>query len=131
MLPTVELRRLAAARLEDARTLHAAGRYDWALYTSGYAVECALKAKIADTLNWAGFPSTAKEFDPFKSFKTHDLVTLLKLTGVEQRIRSAHLNEWTEVIQWNPENRYATVGTVTASASQNMVDAAPRLLAVL
>ena len=58
MLTTTDLRAVAAARLQDAQTLLAAGRYDWAVYTSGYAVECALKARIAITLNWSGFPNT-------------------------------------------------------------------------
>jgi hypothetical protein len=62
MIPRRELRRLAFARLKDARALYAAGRYDAALYLCGYAVEIALKARICRTLRWEGFPQTRKQF---------------------------------------------------------------------
>ena len=131
MLPTTDLRAIATARLDDARVLFAAGRYDWTLYTCGYAVECALKARITVTLNWPGFPEGGKEFEPFKSFKTHDLVTLLKLTGIEGQIRANHLADWSEVAQWNPEHRYRTAGTVSERDAREMVDSSGRLLTVL
>ena len=49
-LRTAELRAIAAARLEDARSL-----FD--------AVELALKARICDTLDWSGYPSIDCEAD--------------------------------------------------------------------
>jgi hypothetical protein len=131
MLATADLRNIAAARLTDAAVLHAAHRYDCAVYVCGYAVECALKARIATTLNWAGFPETNNEFGPFRSFETHDLSALLKLTGMEQHIKINHQADWSEVTQWDPENRYKVVGMVGAPAAQNMLSAAVRLLAVL
>ena len=131
MLATADLRAIATTRLDDARALMVAGRYDWAFYTCGYAMECALKARVADALNWAGFPATAKEFDRFKSFKTHNLDTLLLLTGVEQRITTNHSTDWTVVTQWNPEQRYLSVGTVTPQAAQGMLDSTARLMAAL
>jgi hypothetical protein len=45
MIPVAELDRLARARLEDAKALLAATRYDGAVYLCGYAVEVALKAR--------------------------------------------------------------------------------------
>ena len=38
---------LAEPRLAEARALHADGLYSGAYYLAGYALECALKAKIA------------------------------------------------------------------------------------
>jgi hypothetical protein len=38
---------LAELRLAEARALHAEGLYSGAYYLAGYAIECALKAKIA------------------------------------------------------------------------------------
>ena len=131
MLPTADLRAIAAARLDDARALLVASRYDWALYTCGYAVECALKARITVTLNWSGFPETPKEFERLKSFKTHDLNTLLSLTGYEQQIRANHPNDWSEVAQWNPEVRYTSVGAVSPQAAMDRVTSTARLLTVL
>ncbi|HBL27338.1 MAG TPA: hypothetical protein DD490_10940 [Acidobacteria bacterium] len=67
MIPSVTLRAISAARLEDARQLLAAGRFDGAVYLCGYAVELALKARICDTLGWSDFPETPKEFQPYQS----------------------------------------------------------------
>ena len=41
MIPVAELDRIARARLEDAKALLQAGRYDGATYLCGYAVEVA------------------------------------------------------------------------------------------
>ena len=73
MITIEELQNLSRDRLEDAKALYKAGRIDWAVYTCGYAVELALKKKICETLKWKGYPSTEKEFNQLKSFKTHDL----------------------------------------------------------
>lgn len=62
MLTVAELRSISAARLEDAETLYNAGRYDGVTYICGYAVELALKARICETLNWAEFPESGKDF---------------------------------------------------------------------
>jgi hypothetical protein len=43
----LEFQSLAAERLDDAGALLKAGRYGCAYYISGYAIECALKARIA------------------------------------------------------------------------------------
>ena len=111
--------------------LLAGGRFDSALYICGYTVECGLKARIATTLNWTGFPATPAEFSPFRGFKTHDLEMLLRLTGIEQQILADHLADWSEVKQWDPEDRYKVVGTVEPQTVRNMVDASGRLLTVL
>ncbi len=131
MITTADLRALATARLDDAKVLLAAGRYDWAVYTCGCAVECALKARITVTLNWPGFPESGKDFDPFKSFKTHNLLTLLKLTSMEGQIRANYLADWSEVAQWNPENRYRVAGMVGERGALAMVAASARLLTSL
>ncbi|NJR43126.1 MAG: HEPN domain-containing protein, partial [Akkermansiaceae bacterium] len=39
-----ELRRLAEERVRDAEALLAGGRWEFAYYSAGYAVECALKS---------------------------------------------------------------------------------------
>jgi hypothetical protein len=94
MLTPVELRTIARERLQDAHILCSNGRYDGAGYICGYAVELALKARICETLNWLGFPQTAKEFTNYTSFKTHSFVVLLSLSGREQIIVIA--SEWSD-----------------------------------
>jgi HEPN domain-containing protein len=81
MLSTKDLRAIARARLEDARVLLQAKRYDGALYLCGYAIELALKARICRTLRWLGFPDSDKDFKGLSSLKTHDLEVLLRFLG--------------------------------------------------
>src|SRR5438552_17828794 len=100
MISRNDLRKIARARLKDAEVLLANRRYDSAVYLCGYAIELVLRARICQTLKWSGFPETAKEFQPFQSLKTHSLVTLLSLSGQEQRITSSYLPAWSVVAPW-------------------------------
>ena len=65
--------------------------------------------------------------------KTHDLEILLRLSGVEPRVKAKHLAEWSAVLDWNPEKRYQPIGTLTLTQQQatDMVTSAKRLLEVL
>ena len=131
MLVRVELLKIAKARLHDAKALLAARRYDGAAYLCGYAVECALKARIVATLKWNGFPESKKEFERFASFKTHNLDTLLSLSGREKKIRGNHLTEWSGVTQWDPEALYKPIGSVTQLDASLMIQRAQLLLGAL
>jgi hypothetical protein len=131
MLTPVELRTIAQERLQDAHVLCANGRYDGAGYICGYAVELALKARICETLNWLGFPQTAKEFTNYASFKTHSFVVLLSLSGREQVIKQSHLADWSFVCQWNPEDRYRIVGGISANHAQQFLTSTTALLQVI
>src|SRR5438128_2150486 len=116
-----ELRTIARARLRDAQILLESKRFDGAFYICGYAVELMLKARICRTLRWTDFPETREEFRLFQSLKTHDLETLLKLSGVEHRVTTRHPKEWFGVAGWNPVKRYQTVGQTTPLEAENMV----------
>ena len=112
MIPVAELDRLAQARLDDAKALLAAARYDGAVYLCGYAVEVALKARICRILSWTDFPSTTGEFQAYRSFQTHELDVLLRLSGQEPRVKQQHFAFWNTVAVWKAESRYSIVGTV-------------------
>lgn len=128
MIAVADLRRIARARLRDARVLLRARRWDGAVYLSGYAVELALKARICQTLGWAGFPSTKAEFSGLQSVKTHDLEILLHLSGIEGRIKARYLAQWSIVLEWDPEKRYQSVGHTAAADAADMVTATAALL---
>jgi HEPN domain-containing protein len=128
MIPTKDVMEIAQARLEDPSILLASKRYDGAIYLCGYAVELALKAKICQTLNWSGYPSTTGEFKDYQSFRTHDLDVLLHLTGREAFIKTGFLTEWSTVAQWNPNARYRAIGTTKGPDAQLMISAANLLL---
>ena len=128
MLAGSEIKRLAGARLKDARVLLEAGRYDGAAYMCGYVVELALKARICRTLKWTGFPEKDQEFKGLASLKTHDLDVLLRFTGREAFIKATLLAEWSAVLTWRPESRYRPTGSVTAAEASLMLDSAEALL---
>lgn len=128
MLATTEVKRIASARLHDAKVLLEAKRYDGAVYLCGYAVELALKARICKTLKWSGYPETVKEFTGLTSFKVHDLDLLLRLTGKEQSVKAGFLAEWSAVAAWNPEARYKPIGSANESDAKLMLESASVLM---
>ena len=89
MLTIAELRSISASRIDEAQALLDAGHYDGVVYLCGYAVELALKARICETLSWAGYPYTNREFRELQSFRTHNLRLLLRLSGQDSRIKGA------------------------------------------
>jgi HEPN domain len=131
MIATHKLRAIARARLRDAQILLRAKRFDGAYYLCGYTVELALKARICRTLKWSGFPETAQEFHGLQSVRTHDLEILLRLSGVEPRVKAKYLKEWSVVLNWNPEKRYQSIGQITRAQTVDMVQCAQKLLEIL
>ena len=131
MISIDELVAIAEARLEDAHVLFTNDRFDGAGYLCGYAVELALKARICKTLNWRGFPDKPKEFEDFKSFRTHKLDVLLSLSGQDERIKAENFSEWSAVITWDPEARYRPVGQTDSVQVALMLVSAETLLKVL
>jgi hypothetical protein len=131
MIDKAELRKIAAARLRDAQSLLVAGRYDGATYLCGYAIEIGLKLRICKTLRWRGFPETNAEFRDLQSFKTHDFDALLRLSGIENKIKSQYLVEWLTVKRWNPELRYSKTGSASSQATADFILATSTLLKFL
>jgi HEPN domain-containing protein len=112
--------KLASRRLEDARALHAAGRYEGAVYLSGYAIEFALKARICKHLGWKVFR------DDLATMKTHDLNVLVSFTGLENE-RESFITEWSNVSEWRPEMRYTMVN-FTETESRTIIEATEQLM---
>ena len=105
MISIQELENIAIARLDDAKALLGAARFDGATYLCGYAVEVELEARICRVLNWSEFPSTGGEFQALRSFQTHELDVLLRLSGQEARIKREHFADWNVVAVWKAESR--------------------------
>ncbi len=131
MIPTADLKSVARARLDDAKVLLKGHRPDGAVYLCGYAVEMALKARLCRTLKWSGFPETGAEFQGLQSIKTHNLEILLRLSGVEGRIKTRLMREWSLVLGWDPEKRYRTLGQSTEQQAKDMIAAVTKLVRVL
>jgi len=127
MISVQELENLCNDRLEDAKSLFYANRYDGAVYLCGYVIEMGLKKRICITLGWPGYPAKGKEFEGLASFKTHDLDILLHLSGLEEKVKKNFLLEWSVVAIWDPEIRYSS-RTQTEQTADNMINSAERLL---
>ena len=127
MISVKELKDLCTDRLEDAKTLYRAARYEGAFYICGYVVEMGLKMRICHTLGWQGYPNTKKEFENFSSFRTHNLEILLHLSGVETKIKEMFFSEWSVVISWDPEIRYSPQKRIAESV-QLMLTSSETLL---
>lgn len=112
-----DLQLLASLRLEDARILHAQNGFSGAYYLAGYAIECALKAIIAQSFQAAVIPEKRYVDRIF----THDLKALLELSGLRQRFEidakgSAELRSaWASVTAWNEASRYEVVDPFRAA----------------
>lgn len=131
MLDHKDIKKLAKARHDDARVLLRGKRYETAMYLCGYAIELSLKARICRTLKWVGYPATSREFEDYKTFKTHDLNVLLHLSGIEDKINRTLLKEWFVVAQWTPESRYRPIGKATLADAALMVESTKTLLGKL
>jgi hypothetical protein len=111
-----ELRQMALLRIRDARVLLKGGRWEFAYYVSGYAVECALKscllARMVHTA-WV-FEEKWKASDCL----THDFVELIKLAGLTNELNArlaaraaagdSFVANWGMVLQWSPTSRYVS-----------------------
>lgn len=103
-----DLQKIADLRVEDARALLAAGRFEGAYYLTGYAVECALKACIAKQIKEFDFPDKKLVTDSW----VHDLEKLLRLSGVgipfedELKQNKALDTNWGVVKDWKEDSRF-------------------------
>jgi hypothetical protein len=105
-----DLKQLAQEHLDDANTLQGGQRFAGAIYLAGYAVECALKFRICQTLGWSEFPPSNEH----RALRSHDLNFLLNYSGKLLEIKKEHLVPWQRIEDWNPEMRYAT-GVITTA----------------
>jgi hypothetical protein len=74
------LRLMAEERILDAGALRAAGRWAYAYYVAGYAVECAFKSCVLAQMIHTGGVFTSKKFS--EECFTHDFGTLVRLAGL-------------------------------------------------
>lgn len=104
-----DLQNLADLRIAEAKILLDGGSYPGAFYLAGYAVECALKARIAKETKQYDFPDKPKQISKIYSHDLEDLLSLAKLKDqLEADIRSnTNLRAyWNRVVNWKEEKRY-------------------------
>ena len=103
-----DLQGISQLRVEEAKLLLDNGYFAGAYYLLGYAVECALKARIAKRTQRYDFPDRKMVNDSY----THDLEKLLRVSGLKAELQkevqsnpSLALN-WATVKDWSEESRY-------------------------
>jgi HEPN domain len=122
--------RLAETRLTEARSLLANGLPSGAYYLAGYAIECALKAKIAAEFREGEIP----ELRRVQSIYTHDLSALLGLSGLRDELDAERDNNprlyerWAIIKTWSEKTRYEICSEESASAIMSAVDGDEGLL---
>jgi len=104
-----DFQELAELHLQHARALLDARLYSGAFYMCGYAVECALKARIC---------KRTKEFDFYRwpdesrDAWSHDFQRLIKAAGLESELDKARASDrdldvnWKSAGNWRPRSRY-------------------------
>ena len=109
-----ELRQMAEERLKDAKTLIEGGRWEFAYYAAGYAVECSLKSCILSRMIHTGLVFD-EEHKP-KDCLIHDLDKLVSLAGLRdklddnQKVSNSTGGEfaanWATAKKWKVTSRY-------------------------
>lgn len=122
MKSTVEIKKLAWERLEEASILYNNGKNDGAFYLLGYSVELMLKAKICERLDIPNlFDDKSVSIEGVseirKVVKTHNLKTLLILSGLRKSMEDQIKEDKNFSIissflikQWSEQSRYEMLG---------------------
>jgi hypothetical protein len=115
MLEINKLQRLISEKLIDTEVLFRNHRTHATVYLAGYAIELALKLKIAEQFNFFdGFPENTSEFNVYlntensrerlkdviteiRQIKNHDLKKLVQFSGLEVQIKINNLESWSFV----------------------------------
>ena len=110
----VELQKMAEERLKDARALLDGGRWEFAYYATGYAVECGLKSCILARMIHTG--SVFEEKWDARVCLEHRFAKLVHVAGLTDQLNdqlkaSAAANgelaaNWNTAEKWTVTSRY-------------------------
>jgi len=118
------LQQLAKLRLDEAKLLAREGQFSGAYYVAGYAIECALKARIAAMFRENEIPDK----NLVNKVYTHELAALLNLAGLEKPLETERQNDseldrrWSIVKNWTEQARYAIWTEQQAAAIIDAID---------
>jgi hypothetical protein len=112
---------MARERIKDAKALLDGGRWEFAYYAAGYAVECALKSCVLARMVHTGW--VFKEKSRIEDCLTHDFGKLIDLAGLRGELNAElaasaaattgtgtsggpFVGNWGTVTQWKVTSRY-------------------------
>jgi hypothetical protein len=130
-LNQAELRQLATERIRDAEALIAGGRWEFAYYAAGYAVECGLKSCLLARMihtGWVFLPKVRID-----ECLTHDFGSLIGLAGLRVELNAKlaasaasaapggppgglFSYHWGTALQWKVTSRYESKTEAEARA---------------
>jgi hypothetical protein len=109
-----ELQEMARQRIKDAEALLAGGRWEFAYYTVGYAVECALKSCLLTRMTRTSWVFLEK-WDA-RVCLTHEFGKLIELAGLRDELNNAlktstaaggeFVANWNTTEKWTVTSRY-------------------------
>jgi hypothetical protein len=117
--------RLAEERLAEARLLLAHELPSGAYYLAGYAIECALKAKIASDFRADEIPDLKRVRDIY----VHDLGKLMSIANLRDQFEAAMKEDaglregWAVIEKWSEQSRYELWTSDVATAMIEAVGA--------
>lgn len=103
-----DYKKVTIERIQDAQVLFRGRRYAAAYYMAGYAIECAIKVKLAEQFKKHTVP-TQKQVNEVYS---HDLEKLMGSAGLEANLKvDCQINptlrrNWNIVKSWAVDTRY-------------------------
>jgi hypothetical protein len=119
-----DLRKLAEERIKDAKTLLDGGRWEFAFYTAGYAVECALKSALLARMIYTGWVFQDKW--EAKACLIHEFSKLIDLAGLRDELNKqlttsaattgAFVANWNTATSWKVTSRYEAKTEAEAKA---------------
>jgi hypothetical protein len=146
MISRQVLKEIAITKLADSKILYDANKFDTSLYLVGYSIELALKSKICKILKLdKGFPETKFEFQEYiisndndlgkeikhlKQIRNHNLQDLLYYSGQEFKVKAELLEEWTNILFWNPELRYK-LNIADKKFNEKMIKSVEKLITLI
>jgi len=114
-LNQAELKQMVEERINDAKTLLDGGRWEFAYYAVGYAVECALKSCVLAQMIHTGwvFDEDVKKVD---DCRTHNFMKLFSIAGMGEELNirfrasaaasDGFIANWHTVQVWSVTARY-------------------------
>ncbi|HEX3504114.1 MAG TPA: hypothetical protein VHU22_12050 [Xanthobacteraceae bacterium] len=118
------LQQLARLRLDEAKLLAREKQFSGAYYIAGYAIECALKARIAARFRENEIPDRGLVNQVY----THDLAALLSLAGLQKLLDAKRQTDfeldrrWSVIKNWTEQARYRIWTEQEAAAIIDAVD---------
>jgi hypothetical protein len=125
-----ELQQMATERIKDAEALLSGGRWEFAYYTAGYAIECALKSCVLSRMILTGWVFKEDVKRVVDDCRTHDFMKLVVISGLLDELNDAKKasaaakdkfdSNWQVVRLWAVTSRYESK---TESEARDLVAA--------